>query len=107
MEGAFGPPSFWEGALRPALHRVGNSQSPVVVIDEFTGDGEAVAAFADALAPFAAIQHNYYPGVRRLIVETDAEATAYVNRTCELAAQFIAGAFDVDGFDLPRPASRW
>jgi hypothetical protein len=72
----------------------------VVVIDEFTGDGEAVAAFADALAPFAPIQHNYYPGVRRLIVETDAEATAYVNRTCEVAAQFIAGAFDVDGFDL-------
>ena len=86
--------------MRPELHRVGNSQSPVVVIDEFSGDGEAVARLADALAPFPAIDRNYYPGVRRLISETDADANAYVNRTCEAAVQFIAGAFDVDGFDL-------
>ena len=86
--------------MRPELRRVGNSQSPVVVIDEFSGDSEAVARLAEALAPFPAIDHNYYPGVRRLIFETDADANAYVNRTCEAAAQFIAGAFDVDGFDL-------
>ena len=86
--------------MKPELRRVGNSQSPVVVIDDFTGDSEAVAGIADALAPFPPIRHNYYPGVRRMIGAADADANAYVNRTCEMAAQFIAGAFDVGGFDL-------
>ena len=38
--------------MRPELRRVGNDQSPVVVIDDFSGDAEVVAALADALAPF-------------------------------------------------------
>jgi len=86
--------------LRPELRRFGNSQSPVVVIDEFTGDAEAVAALADAIAPFPPVAHNYYPGLRRIITEQDPEPLAYVDRTCEEAAQFIAGAFDVPGFSL-------
>jgi hypothetical protein len=86
--------------LRPELRRVGKSQSPVVVIDDFSGDSEKVAALADALAPFPPIRKNYYPGVRRMIAKEDVEADRYVNRTCEAAAQFVAGAFDVDGFDL-------
>jgi len=71
------------------------------VIDEFSGDSEAIAAIAEDLAPFPHVgNRNYYPGVRRLIAEADGDANAYVNRTCEVAAQFIAGAFDVEGFDL-------
>jgi hypothetical protein len=86
--------------VKAELRRFGNSQSPVVVIDDFSGDVEAVAALADALAPFPAVRDNFYPGIRRRIDETDGEANAYVDRTCEVAAQFIGGAFDVDGFDL-------
>ncbi|MCH8616124.1 DUF6445 family protein [Sphingomonas sp. SM33] len=86
--------------MRPELRRVGVLQSPVVVIDDFTGDAEAVARLADALAPYPFIRDSYYPGVRQLIRRGDREADAYVERLCNDAAQFIAGAFEYDSFDL-------
>jgi len=87
--------------VKPELRRVGSSQSPVVVIDNFSGEAEAAASLADAFAPFPPIRaDSYYPGVRRIISQDDLDANAYVDRLCERAAQFIAGAFDVDGFDL-------
>jgi hypothetical protein len=91
--------SFGE-RVRPELRRVGKEQSPVVVIDGFSGDAEAVAALADALAPFPDVRSGYYPGVRRVIGQQDGDADAYVERTCREAAQFIAGAFDLESFDL-------
>lgn len=84
--------------MKPQLLRFGETQSPVVVVDEFSGDAEAVARIADALAPFPGIDVNYYPGVRRLITRSDFDADAYVERACRDAAQFIAGAFDVESF---------
>lgn len=89
---------FMEVPVKPQLLLFGETQSPVVVIDDFSGDVESVARAADALAPFPAIDVNYYPGVRRLITRADADADAYVERTCRDSAQFIAGAFDVDNF---------
>ena len=86
--------------MKPELRRFGNAQSPVIVIDDFSGDCDATAAIADALAPFPALKGNYYPGVRRVITRADADADAYVERTCRDAAQFIAGAFDIEAFDL-------
>ena len=74
----------------------------MVVVDDFSGDAERVARLAEALAPFPDETASYYPGVRRLIAEADTDAYRYVEETCERAAQFIAGAFDVDGFDLLR-----
>jgi hypothetical protein len=87
-------------ALKPQLLRVGTSQSPVVVIDEFSGDAEAVGRLADELAPFPAIKGNYYPGLRRAIGNLDGSAYSYVLATCERAAPFIGGAFNVGSFDL-------
>lgn len=86
--------------MRPELRRVGSSQSPVVVIDEFSGDIEAVASLADALGPFPLNRGNYYPGVRRTITEADAGAFAYMRNLCQVSAQFIAGAFGFDHFRL-------
>ncbi|WP_395621867.1 DUF6445 family protein [Sphingomonas daechungensis] len=87
--------------MKPELRRVGSLQSPVVVIDDFSGAAEEAALLADSLAPFPPIgRDSYYPGVRRIIERSDEAANAYVERLCEDAAQFIAGAFDVDGFDL-------
>lgn len=86
--------------MKPELRRFGNCESPVVVIDDFSGDAESVARIADALAPFPEVDTGYYPGVRRLISMDDVEADAYVERTCRDAAQFIAGAFDFERFDL-------
>ena len=85
--------------MKPELRRVGESMSPVVVIDGFSGDIAEILRIAEALAPYPPIS-NYYPGVRRTIGEGDPDAWSYVERLCSDAAQFIAGAFDVDGFDL-------
>jgi hypothetical protein len=71
-----------------------------VVIDDFSGDVEAIGRIADALAPFPHVDTGYYPGVRRMISRRDVEADDYVERTCREAAQFVAGAFDVESFDL-------
>ncbi|WP_114228057.1 MULTISPECIES: DUF6445 family protein [Sphingomonas] len=86
--------------MLPELRRVGREASPVVVIDDFSGDAEAVAALADELAPFPPAAGNYYPGLRRFITAADTDADAYARRLCESAAPFLAGAFDIDEFDL-------
>ena len=86
--------------MKPQLQRIGNSQSPVVIVDEFSGSAEAVARLADELAPFPLIEGNYYPGVRRVVTESDQAAYEYVFATCRGAAPFIGGAFEVNGFDL-------
>jgi hypothetical protein len=88
--------------VKPELRRFGKEESPVVVIDDFSGRADAIARLADALAPFPAETDSYYPGVRRMIEEGDAEAFACVRDICSDSSQFIAGAFDVDGFDLLR-----
>lgn len=85
--------------MRPELRRFGNCQAPVVVIDDFSGVLEVIISAADALAPYDKAG-NYYPGLRRVITEADQMANEYVERACQDAAQFIAGAFDVEGFDL-------
>jgi hypothetical protein len=85
--------------MKPELRRVGESESPVVVIDEFTGDVPSTLRLAEQLAPYPPIS-NYYPGVRRTITEDDSAAWSFVERLCSDAAQFIAGAFDIERFDL-------
>lgn len=85
--------------MQPELRRFGKSQSPVVIIDGFLGAVGPVIDVAAKLTPFEATA-NYYPGLRRVITEADGEANDYVNLVCERAAQFVAGAFDVEGFDL-------
>ena len=86
--------------MKAELRRVGNEQVPVVVIDEFTGAVEDIIDIAAGLAPFPALQGNYYPGLRRMIGPSDEAANAYVERLCAYSAQFIGGAFDVEGFSL-------
>ena len=93
------PPSFWVSQVKPELRRVGTSQSPIVVIDEFSGSVEAILAIAESLAPYPP-HTNYYPGVRRVIGPRDRAAENYAREVCERAAQFIAGAFDIDRFEL-------
>jgi hypothetical protein len=86
--------------VKPELLRVGRGATSVVVIDEFSGRLAELIDIAAALAPFPYHRENYYPGLRRIITEADTAANAYVERALNDAAQFIAGAYDVDGFDL-------
>jgi hypothetical protein len=85
--------------VKTELRRFGNKQSPVVVIDDFSGSLERILEIADELAPYP--RHtNYYPGLRRIFTADDTAANAYAEESCERAAQFIADAFDIDVFDL-------
>lgn len=86
--------------MKPRLLRVGNGAHPVVVIDAFTGDADAVTAIAAALAPFPKARANYYPGVRRLIEGGDGAADDYARNVMEKVGPFIAGAFDVMDYRL-------
>ena len=85
--------------MKLELRRFGKSQTPVVVIDGFSGALDQILEIAEELAPFP--RHtNYYPGLRRIFTAADTAANAYAEETCERAAQFIADAFDIDVFDL-------
>jgi hypothetical protein len=86
--------------MTPELRRIGAHASPVVVIDRFSGDASETVAIAEALAPFPPARGVYYPGVRRILDESDGAAWEYVTRTLTALAPFIGGAFDVDGFNL-------
>ncbi|MDB5723137.1 MAG: hypothetical protein JWP15_3755, partial [Alphaproteobacteria bacterium] len=85
--------------MKPELRRFGESRSPVVVIDGFSGDIGAIRALAAAIAPFPADHGTNYPGLRRILTEQD-DAFSYVNRTLTDAAPFIGGGFGCDSFDL-------
>ena len=85
--------------MRAELRHFGRSQSPVVVIDDFSGSAEAIAQIADSLAPFGKAS-NFYPGLRRILTKQDTAAFAYVDRACREATKFVAGAFDAVGFNL-------
>ncbi|MDB5710103.1 MAG: hypothetical protein JWL96_2173 [Sphingomonas bacterium] len=86
--------------MTPELRRVGVGKSPVVVVDDVSKRLPAIVDLAAAMAPFPRIAGNYYPGLRRIIHEWDETAFAYARETLRIAAPFIGGAFDVDGFDL-------
>jgi len=86
--------------MKPQLLRFGHSLSPVVVIDEFSGNSEAVAALADALAPFPLIKGHYFPGRRRIITSADTQAHAYIHEACRVAAMFMGPPFAVSGIEV-------
>lgn len=86
--------------MQPQLLRLGDGAHPVVIVDGMTARADAVVDLAAAMAPLPRAQGSYYPGLRRVIDERDTEAFAYVRSLLNDAAQFIAGAFDIDRFDL-------
>lgn len=84
--------------MKPELLILGNSQSRVVVADGFTSAYDQIRRMAADLAPFPP-QLQYYPGLRRMITETDQPAHDYMQRLLLEASPYIGGAFDIDGFD--------
>ena len=86
--------------MRPSLQRIGDHASPLVMVDDFSGNVDAVARIAARLAPFPCPAGGYYPGLRRVLHERDATAWSYVQHSMRSVAPFVAGAFDATGFDL-------
>jgi hypothetical protein len=85
--------------MTPRLLRVGQSESPVVIVDDVGGDTAPVIEMAAAMAPFPVVARSYYPGVRRVLTPADGAAHGYATALLEAVAPFIGGAFEVDGFD--------
>ncbi|QXQ05988.1 hypothetical protein KX816_17575 [Sphingosinicellaceae bacterium] len=84
----------------PEIFHVGTAASPVLLIDEISGQVDAVRDMAAALAPFPPARGNAYPGMRRHITDSDGAAAAYARRTLGAAVGAINAAFGFDGFDL-------
>ena len=85
--------------MRASLHHVGESRTPVAIIDNVWGDTALLVELAASLGSFPPAT-NSYPGLRRTIGRGDDGALAYVNRLLERAAPFVCKAFGVAGFRL-------
>lgn len=86
--------------MTPELRRIGRAESPLVVVDGVSGALDEIVDIAAELAPFDRRHRSYYPGLRRIIGQSDEKASAYVDRLLGEIAAFVGGAFDADGFDL-------
>lgn len=85
--------------MRPERQLIGQSSTPVLTVDGLGPEPAEVAALAGKLAPFPPATNNY-PGLRRVLGESDGSAWDYVIELLQQATPFLAGAFDLDGFDL-------
>lgn len=86
--------------MKPELHRIGEGQHPVVVVDGFTGRLGEIRDIAARMAPFPASRGNHYPGLRRIIEVSDRPALAYVEHVLRQASPFIGGGFEAARFDV-------
>jgi len=87
------------GAVNAVLHNFGEAGTPVMVVDGIGPEPCDVVPLAAQLAPFPPAGNNY-PGVRRVLAPADAAAWSYALALIEAATPYIAGAFELDGFDL-------
>src|SRR5438094_994012 len=85
--------------MKPSLRRFGRGQHPVVVVDEFTGNPDAIVEIAAALAPFPPNEEGFFPGLRRYISQEDKAAFAYAAGALQAVGPFIGGAFGHDSYD--------
>jgi hypothetical protein len=83
-----------------AVLRVGAGNHPILVMDGLCGAIGHVVEIAAGLGPFPAAQGSAYPGLRRFITPSDAEAASYARRMLQAAVPFINATFGVKGFDL-------
>lgn len=82
------------------VFEVGREGRRVVVIDNFLADADAddLVRQAVEMAPFPAIETNYYPGLRRMIMPEDGQAFAYVDAVCEALAPILRQIYEVERF---------
>ncbi|MDE2562022.1 MAG: hypothetical protein KGL48_07200 [Sphingomonadales bacterium] len=83
----------------PKLNRFGDARVPVMQVDAAGPPLAQVVALARRLAPFPAAMNNY-PGLRRVLSESDGPAFEYVVALLQEATPYIAGAFDIAAFEL-------
>lgn len=85
--------------MTPSRLFVGETKTPVLTVDDIGAAPTDIASIAAGLAPFPAAANNY-PGLRRILTSQDQQAWDYVMALLECASPYLAGAFDLDRFDL-------
>lgn len=85
--------------MTPDVRRIGSANSPLIAIDDFSGDVPAIIDMAAAMAPFPPAARGQYPGTRRMIAPGE-PAAGYVSRTLKAVAPLIFAAFGVKKFDV-------
>lgn len=79
---------------------IGEGRHPLIIIDQALEAPERVNHAAEALAPFPAVDNNYYPGLRRLLVPGQDDAYAYVDAVCRGIAPLMRDVFGVERFSV-------
>jgi len=80
--------------------RIGQEQTPVVVIDNFVQDPDHVIDMAVDMAPFPHQEGHYYPGRRRRITPQDGESFEYVSAVCQALVPVMHSVYGVNSFDI-------
>lgn len=80
--------------------RVGEEQTPIVVIDNFVQEPDRIVELAAELAPFPAQTGHYYPGRRRRITPQDGESFDYVRSVCQSLTGIMHGVYGIAAYDI-------
>lgn len=80
--------------------KVGQEQTPVLVIDNFVQSPDDVVAQAAALAPFPPEDATSYPGLRRHITPQDGISFDYVQAVCRSLAPVMGQVFGLKTVEL-------
>lgn len=80
--------------------RIGEEQTPIVVIDNFFQNPDEIVQIATDLAPFPAQKGHYYPGLRHRITPQDLESFAYVEAVCRGLAGIMEDVYGIRKYDI-------
>ena len=80
--------------------RVGTENTPIIVIDDIFDDPHSVVDYAASLSPYPPATSNFYPGLRRMLGPTDANAlmTSYVASICQTLSTLMGSAYGIRNF---------
>ncbi len=80
--------------------KVGEEETPIVVIDNFVQSPDALIDDAVAMVPFPSVRENYYPGLRRQITPADTNSFDYVQAVCRGIVPVIHSTYGVESFEI-------
>ncbi len=80
--------------------KVGEDQTPIVIIDNFVQEPQRIVDLAVDLAPFPSQKGHYYPGGRHRITPQDGETFAYVQAICRGVAPIMSSVYGIVEYDI-------
>ncbi len=77
------------------IHDIGR-ETRILVVDDFMDEAHLLRAQAIAMAPFEPEAHTYYPGLRRIITDEDADTMLHVNEAMQALAPLMHQVFGLN-----------